>query len=249
MIPRRASLLNSVDASGVRTVTILCYHRFNDVRSKLSTSARDFTEQMEYLAANGYNVVALRDLPAILRGESPMPPKAVAITIDDGYRSTYEVAFPILVRYGFPATLFLYSDMAGLPAGMTWTQMKELTASGLIDVQPHSKSHANLALRRADESDVAYLERLRQEIEVPSAEIERRLGQSVYGFAYPYGDASETVTDLIKRRSISVAFTVSPGGNAFFAYPLLLRRTMIYGDDGLSGFRSKLAVFSPSGVR
>jgi peptidoglycan/xylan/chitin deacetylase (PgdA/CDA1 family) len=117
-------------------------HRFNDVRGKLSTSAREFTEQMEYLAVNGYNVVALRDLPAILRGESPMPPKAVAITIDDGYRSTYEVAFPILVRYGFPATLFLYSDMAGLPAGMTWAQMRDLIASGLIDVLAHSKSHS-----------------------------------------------------------------------------------------------------------
>lgn len=248
VIPLRASLLNSVDANGVRTVTILCYHRFNDVRSKLSISARDFTEQMEYLAVNGYNVIALRDLPAILRGEAPMPPKAVAITIDDGYRSTFEVAFPILVRYGFPATLFLYSDMAGLPAGMTWNQMKELTASGLIDVQPHSKSHSNLALRRTDESNAAYLERLRQEIEQPSAEIERRLGQTVYSFAYPYGDANDTVTDLIARRRISVAFTVSPGGNPFFAYPLLLRRTMIFGDDGLAGFRSKLAVSSPSGV-
>ena len=248
-IPLKPSLLNSVDAKGVRTVTILCYHRFNDGRSKLSVSARDFAEQMEYLAANDYNVVALRDLPAILRGELPMPPKAVAISIDDGYRSTFEVAFPILVRHGFPATLFLYSDLAGLPAGMTWSQMKEMKTSGLIDIQPHSKSHANLSLRQADEAERAYVERVRQEIEVPSGEIERRLGQAVYGFAYPYGDASETVTDLIRRRSISVAFTVSPGGNAFFAYPLLLRRTMIYGDDGLAGFRSKLAVFSPSGVR
>jgi hypothetical protein len=57
------------------------------------------------------------------------------------------------------------------------------------------------------------------------------------------------VTDLIKRRNISVGFTVSAGGNAFFSYPLLLRRTMIYGDDDLAGFRAKLAVFSSNGVR
>jgi peptidoglycan/xylan/chitin deacetylase (PgdA/CDA1 family) len=248
VIPLKGSLLNSVDPKGVRTITILCYHRFNDGRSKLSLSAREFTEQMEYLAANDYHVVALRELPAMLRGEVPMPPRAVAISIDDGYRSMVEVAYPILQRYGFPATLFLYSDLAGLPAGLTWAQMKDMMASGLIDVQPHSKSHGNLALRQADESEQRYAERVRQEIEVPSTEIERRLGQAIYGFAYPYGDATETVTDQIKRRNIEIAFTVSPGGNPFFAYPLLLRRTMIFGDDGLTGFRNKLAVFAPNGV-
>jgi peptidoglycan/xylan/chitin deacetylase (PgdA/CDA1 family) len=249
VIPLKPTLLNSVVANGVHTVVILCYHRFNDGSSKLSVSAQDFAEQMEYLAANDYNIVALRDLPAILRGELPMPARAVAISIDDGYRSTYEVAFPILVRHGFPATVFLYSDMARLPAGLTWSQMLEMTASGLIDVQPHSKTHSNLTLRQAGESERAYLERLRQEIEVPSVETEKRLGQTVFGFAYPYGDANETVTDLIKRRNISVGFTVSAGGNAFFSYPLLLRRTMIYGDDDLAGFRAKLAVFSSNGVR
>jgi len=249
VIPLKPTLLNSVDAKGVRTLTILCYHRFDNGRSKLSVSSGDFAEQMEYLAANGYNVVALKDLPAILRGEQPMPPKAVVITIDDGYRSTYETAYPILARHGFPATVFLYTDFAGLPAAMTWPQLKEMTASGLVDVQPHSKTHANLLLRKPDEADRSYVERLRQEIELSRAEIERRLAQSVYAFAYPYGDANETVTDLIRKNGIDVAFTVSPGGNAFYAYPLMLRRTMIFGDDSLSEFRNKLAVYSRNGAR
>jgi peptidoglycan/xylan/chitin deacetylase (PgdA/CDA1 family) len=250
VIPLKPSLLNSVDAKGVvRTLAVLCYHRFDDGQSKLSVSARDFAEQMDYLAANGYNIVALKDLPAILRGELPMPPKAVAITIDDGYRSTYEIAYPVLLKHRFPATVFLYTDFAGLPAGLTWAQMNEMAASGLIDIQPHSKTHANLTLRQGDEADRAYVERLRQEIDAPSAEIERRIGRQVYAFAYPYGDANETVNELVRRRGISVAFTVNPGGNPFYAYPLMLRRTMIFGDDGLAGFRKKLAVFTSSGER
>jgi peptidoglycan/xylan/chitin deacetylase (PgdA/CDA1 family) len=248
VIPLKVSSLNSVGQMGVRTLAILCYHRFGNGRSKLSVSVQDFSEQMQYLAAQGYNVVSLRDLPAILRGELPMPPKAVAITIDDGYRSTFEIAYPILARHGFPATVFLYTDFAGLPDAMTWPQMMEMSASGLIDIQPHSKTHANLSLRPSGESDRSYAERLRQEIEVPSAEIERRLGQSIYAFAYPYGDANETVTELIKGHGIEVALTVSPGGNPFYAYPLMLRRTMVYGDDGPAEFRSKLAVFARNGV-
>lgn len=249
VIPLKPTLLNSVDAAGVRTLAILCYHRFDDSRSKLSVSARDFAEQMQYLAANGYRVVSLKDVPAMLRGEAPMPPKAVVITIDDGYRSTFDTAYPILLRHRFPATVFLYSDMAELPAGMKWAQMKEMAASGLIDIQPHSKTHANLSVRLPEETDRAYVERLRQEVEAPINEIERRTGQQIFAFAYPYGDANEAVTELIKRRGISIGLTVSPGGNPFFAYPLLLRRTMIYGDDGLAGFRSKLAVFAQNGAR
>lgn len=249
VIPLKARLLNSVEAGGVRTLAVLCYHRFDDGRSKLSVSARDFAQQMDYLARNGYNVIALKDVPAILRGELPMPPKAVAITIDDGYRSTYEVAFPILARHGFPATVFLYTDFAGLPAAMNWAQMKEMSASGLIDIQPHSKTHSNLTLRQDGESDRAYAERLKQEIDVATSQIERRLGQSIHSFAYPYGDANETVTELVSKRGIAVAFTVSPGGNPFYAYPLMLRRTMIFGDDSPGDFANKLAVVDRNGAR
>jgi peptidoglycan/xylan/chitin deacetylase (PgdA/CDA1 family) len=216
----------------------------------LSVGAVDFAEQMAYLAGNGYNVIALKDVPAILRGEAPMPPKAVAITIDDGYRSTFDIAAPILARHGFPATVFLYTDFAGLPAALTWSQMKEMTASGLIDIQPHSKTHANLTLRPvADESERSYLERLRREIEASSAEIERHLGLTAHAFAYPYGDANESALELVKRRGIGMGFTVSPGGNPFYAYPLLLRRTMIFAEDDLERFRDKLSVFARNGAR
>jgi peptidoglycan/xylan/chitin deacetylase (PgdA/CDA1 family) len=249
VIPLKAAILNRVGAGSVRTLTVLCYHRFDDVaRSKLTVSAADFAAQMEFLAAHGYHVVALKDVPAILRGDAPMPPKAVAITIDDGYRSTYDIAFPVLFRHRFPATVFLYTDFAGLPAAMNWSHLKHMTDSGLIDVQPHSKTHANLALRGADESDRAYVERLRREIDFPGAEIERRLGKAIYAFAYPYGDASEIVAEQVRRGGIEIALTVSPGGNPVYSYPLLLRRTMVFGDQGIDEFRAKLAAQSLNGV-
>ena len=249
VIPLKASSLNSVDGSGVRTLAVLTYHRFGSARSKMTMTPEVFAEQMAYLAAQGYNIVPLREVPAILRGELPMPPKAVAITLDDGFRSTFEIAWPILKRHGFSATVFLYSDFAGLPEAMTWGQMKEMSASGLIDIQAQSKTHSNLSLRLAGESERAYAERVRDEIDSSTAEIERRLGGGSYAFAYPYGDANETVIEMIQHRGISVAFTVSAGGNAFYSYPLLLRRTMIFGDDSLADFRGKLAVFARHGER
>ena len=59
----------------------------------------------------------------------------MVITIDDGYESTYRHAFPILKRHGFPATVFVYTDFLGGGDALTWPQLQEMSASGLIDVQ------------------------------------------------------------------------------------------------------------------
>jgi hypothetical protein len=63
-------------------------------------------------------------------------------------------------------------------------------------------------------------------------------------YAFPYGDVNETVVELLKRQSVRVGVTVTPGGNASFAYPFMLRRSMVFGGDGIDVFRSKLATFT-----
>jgi peptidoglycan/xylan/chitin deacetylase (PgdA/CDA1 family) len=84
---------------------------------------------MEYLAQNGYRVITMKQLERFLEGKEPLPKKTVVITIDDGYRATYQVAFPILKKYGFPATVYLYSDFVGAADAMTWAQMQEMVRS------------------------------------------------------------------------------------------------------------------------
>lgn len=248
VIPSRPRNPLGIGPTTIQTVPVLCYHRFG-ARGKLSVTPAAFEQQMEYLAKNGYRVITLAQLAAFLAGNEPLPKRSVVITIDDGYRSTYDVAFPILKRYGFPATVFLYTDFVGLPDALTWAQMQEMMRSGLVEIQPHSKSHANLTLRLPRETDAQYRERLRSEVESPIATIRTRLGAGSQAFAYPYGDVTESVADMLARGNVRLGFTVTPGGNPFFAYPLMLRRTMIYGEDDLAGFRAKLAVSSPRPAR
>jgi hypothetical protein len=59
-------------------------------------------------------------------------------------------------------------------------------------------------------------------------------------FALPFGDANETVLASLTRQNYNLAVTVNPGGNAFFSQPLMLRRTMIFGDHDLDAFKAKL---------
>ena len=243
VIPLRSHNPIGVHVDGYQTVPILCYHRFGPRASKLTVTPAAFAAQMDYLARNGYHVVPLTRLPGFLAGNEPLPRKSVVITIDDGYRATSDIAFPILKKHGFPATVFLYSDFVGASDALTFTQMKELLASGLIDIQPHSKTHTNLTLRLPDESEVKYRERLRQEVDVPIGVIHDRLAHASIAYAYPYGDVNEPVVDLLARRGVALGLTVTPGGNGFFAYPYLLRRTMVFGNEDLDSFKAKLVTF------
>ena len=238
-----------VFANGYQTVPILCYHRFGTKTSKLNVTPAAFEQQMEWLARNGYTVVTLARLARFLDGKEALPAKSVAITIDDGYRSSYEIAYPILRKYGFPATVFLYTDFVGASDAMTWAQMKDMTSSGLVTIQPHSKSHANLTQRLPNETDARYRDRIRREVDAPVTVIKERLAEPIFAFAYPYGDVNEYVVDLLVKDSVGQGVTVTPGGNPFYAYPYMLRRTMIFGNDDLDAFKAKLVTFVRTGAR
>ena len=236
-----------VYTDGFQTIPVLCYHRFGSRASKLTVTPAAFTAQMDYLARNGYHVLALKDLGGFIAGREPLPKKSVIITIDDGYRATYDIAYPVLKKFGFPVTVFLYTDFVGAGDALTYPQMKELIGSGLVDVQPHSKTHSNLTLRLADETEAKYRDRLRREVDAPVDVIRDRLALASYAYAYPYGDVNELTVDYLSRRGVSLGLTVTPGGNGFFAYQYMLRRTMIFGNEDLDAFKAKLVTFSRAG--
>lgn len=182
-------------------------------------------------------------MPDFLSGKRPLPPRAVIITFDDGHVSSYHHAYPILRKHGFAATFFVYTDFLGSGEGLTWAQINEMSKSGLIDIQSHSKSHANLVVRLAGESDQRYAERIHAELRTPREVIERHVPGKVTHHAFPFGDANQVVLDRLVQTGHQLGLTVNPGSNAFFSYPLMLRRTMIFGGASLESFRSALQVF------
>jgi peptidoglycan/xylan/chitin deacetylase (PgdA/CDA1 family) len=244
VIPLRPGNPMGVHVNGYQTVPILCYHRFGPRASKLTVTPAAFAAQMDYLARNGYRVISLADLAGFLEARQPLPRKTVAITIDDGYRASYDIAYPVLKQHGFPATVFLYSDFVGASDAMTWAQMKEMTASGLVDIQPHSKTHSNLTLRLPGETETTYRERIRREIDAPISAIRERLAEASFTYAYPYGDVNDAVIGELTRAGVKQGVTVTPGGNGFFAYPFTLRRSMVFGNEDLDAFKAKLVTFN-----
>ncbi|MBV1905362.1 MAG: polysaccharide deacetylase family protein [Pseudomonadales bacterium] len=244
-IPLNTLNAASVFPDGYQLVPILCYHQFVDAsvsRSAMQVSARAFERQMEYLANNGYHVIPFSRLQGYLSGKQPVPPKSVVITIDDGYKSVFETAFPILKKFGFNATLFLYTDFVGGGAALSWNSIRAMQATGLIDVESHSSTHTSL-VQLPKETTQQYGLRIAYEVVNAEKVIQRSLNRKTRYYAYPFGDTSELVMDTLRINDYPLAATVQRGSNAAFTSPLLLRRNMIYASDDIKKFASQLKVF------
>jgi peptidoglycan/xylan/chitin deacetylase (PgdA/CDA1 family) len=111
---------------------ILTYHRFHETGADGALSAAAFAEQLEYLRAH-YSLISLSALREILERGASLPPGAAVITIDDGYRDAYEIAFPLLRRYGAPATVFV---VTGFLDGCTWL-WPDQTRCALLSARTH----------------------------------------------------------------------------------------------------------------
>lgn len=241
VVPLRSPNPGGIGPDSYQTVPVLCYHRFGTGGGRMVVSPARFAAQMQWLVDNGYRVVRLAHLADYLAGRGPLPPRAVVVTVDDGYASFHQHAWPVLRRLNLPATVFVYTDFIGAgSSALSWAQLQDMAATGLVDVQVHSKTHRNLIERGAFESDERYRQSLEQEIRVPRELLEQRLPTPVRHFAFPFGDANEQVLDLLARQRYQLAVTVTPGGNPFFAQPLMLRRTMIFGDHDLQDFQARV---------
>lgn len=243
VIPLKPQNPTGIYPDGYQTIPILCYHRFGEGYEKMAISAKNFREQMQYLKDNDFHVIAMKDIYDFVNGMSSLPKKSVIITIDDGYRSTFEVAYPILKDFNFPATVFLYTDFMGAGDALSWQQTSEMAESKIIDFQPHSKTHPNMSLPKINESDNEYKIRIKNEIDSPTEKIEKYIKTPLHTFAYPYGDTNEMIIEYLKKIKYKLGVTVQPGGNATFAHPYMLHRTMIFGDHTIADFEKSLVTF------
>ena len=224
-----------------QTVPVLVYHQFAEKSTnKMTVSREAFEAQMRLLREKGYRVIPLAQLLAFAELRAQIPEKSVVITIDDGWRSTYDIAFPILRRFGYPATLFVYTKLVtGGAKTLSWEQLREMADQGL-DVQCHTVSHRNLALPQEGESPEQYLAAVQREIDDATRLIEQKTGRRPTVLAYPYGDTNGLAIELLRRRGYRAAFTVVREANPFFAPPFRFSRSMVYGDHDLARFEKNL---------
>lgn len=222
---------------------VLMYHRVRArAREPFSVAPEAFAQQMAWLAAEG-RAVSLDAVCAARRGERTLPPGAVLVTIDDGYRDVYTAALPALRAHGVPAVLFVTvgavreqaGDAADEDAHVSWGELAALEVGG-VAVCSHGWTHRSLAQLSAGEID-AELQRSR-------AVLRERLGAGSPAFAYPFGtraDYSAATAAAVARAGYALAFTAQHGAVGAGADTLALPRIKVEGGEGLWLFRRLVA--------
>lgn len=209
-VPMKRSMFRtpSVASAGL---PILTYHSLDESGSVISTAPSLFQRQMASLAGSGYQTLTLSEAARYLASGEAWPEKSVVLTFDDGYENVYREALPVLVGYGFRATIFPIAeycgrcldapgmaDTVGRRPFMDWPTIREMHGYG-IEFGAHTLSHPHLTqipLREAE-----------REIVASKHQVEDCLGEAVEVFAYPYGSYNAQIKSLVSRHFLSAVST------------------------------------------
>lgn len=230
-------------------IPILMYHAVKEGKSDprpyydTNVSPPVFARQMEQLRDGGYRTLGLGQALEMLRsGDAGQ--KFVVITFDDGYRDFYEMAFPILARCQFTATVFLITGKTSdRPASfkdkecLTWREVRELGSKG-ISFGSHTVTHRELKLLN--------IEQVYAELEDSKKTIEDQIGAAVQSFSYPYAfpEANQQFTRQLRELLLKCGYengvttilgTAKSGTDQFF-----LPRLPVNSWDDSQFFRAKL---------
>jgi len=228
VIPLKEQNKGGLAADGYQVVPVLVYHHFaKDCNSPFCIPPAVFDQQMRYLKDNGYRVVTMSEFLGFLQYRHALPKKSVVIAIDDGYRSAYNFGYPILKKYGFTATLFIYTDFVGISKkAITWNQLNEMKADG-FEIGSQTLSHTDLTKKREGEDETEYMARIKRELLGSKQILDQKLKQKTIYLALPYGRYNQTVLEISDRVGYKLGFSVKRGGNPFFGDPLSLKREQI----------------------
>ncbi len=200
-------------------VIVFGYHRFEQKvrRPDTEITPAAFEAQMKELQDHKIPVIKMQDFLAWKRGEKDIPQHAAIITIDDGYETGYTVAWPILKKYGYPFTLFIYTEGVrggkfGGGAAMSWEQLGEMRDAG-VDIEAHSATHQDLRrpydkVTKKHLNPEEYQQWLDAEVGGSKATLEQKLGIQVNCFAVPFGYYNEKVKEACKKARFEAVFTV-----------------------------------------
>ena len=207
-------------------VVILLYHRVTGGRREIDLPPARFEQQLAWLAAND----------RVLRIDGVVDDAAgggVVLSFDDGTRDFTEVVLPLLVRYRTPAVLYLVTGAVdrGAAGDLSWGQLEEAVASGLVTIGSHTHTHADLSKATAAQAE--------EEMRRSKRLVEERLGVPCRHFAYPWSVGSPLADHVARRLFDSAALDAWRTNRRGAIDPFRLGRVPVLRSDGMRFFRAK----------
>ena len=278
----QTALVEDPHAFDGQSFRVLCYHDARDnLRETFKTwperaalDTKTLIDQFEWLRENGYHIVSLDAILAARNGGQKLPPKAILLSFDDGYASMYTHVYPLLKLFNYPAVIGLvgewmeqnkdgmvYYGDRWLPrqAFVTWPQLREMVASGLVEVGSHSYglhkgalsnpkgSQPSAAITRIYnpknqhyEDDSAYLARIQADLAKSSALIARETGKKPRVMIWPYGAYNLIGVEAAQKEGMPIIMTLEAGSNTPDQSLSRIRRSMLVYSDKVSDLKRNL---------
>ncbi len=232
---------NAVFAEGKVNIPILVYHNFNPtVPGSMTLKPSKLEAQIKWIKDNGFTVVPLKEVVAYLKDErSSLPPKAIVITVDDGWQSAYTYFVPLVKKYNIPVTLFIYPETISAGAhAMTWDELKELQKNPLIDIQSHTYSHPNFKQEKRHLSPESYDKFVTMELVKSKKILEEKLGTQMTLLAWPFGIYDSYLEKKAEEAGYLMAFSIDarPANKSY--RPMAEPRYMIVDGQSMKTFQA-----------
>lgn len=230
-------------------VAVLGYHDFSNTKSttEMRMKTAEFCRQMQFLKDSDICVISLQDFLEWRFGTRCLPERCVLITIDDGWKSVYTDAYPVLKAYGYPFTLFVYVRYIGVKgSSMTPEQIKEMMKHGAT-IGSHSWNHLYPSKwKRYKQSSVEYATQLQKELVDSRAKLQEWFG-NCSTYCYPGGYHTAPMRTTLKIADYQAAFTVIEKKVKCDVKAYQVNRYMVFGVD-TSIFRRAVNFAGQEGV-
>jgi len=212
-------------------LAVIMYHGFTDTENESTyvINAKRLEEDIIYLKDNGFSFVTPKDLTDFCDYGTPLPERCVMLTFDDGYLNNFLYAYPIIKKHNVKVTISpiaYYTDYHTKNhdpnpayAHMTWNQLREMSDSGLIDIQNHSYNMHSLgngrkgSARAVSETPADYREAFLHDLFQAHSAIRSHIGKEPIAYAYPFGSISFETRALLKCSGYRVSFSCEEGFN------------------------------------
>ncbi len=178
-------------------IIVLMYHRFNENKyPSTNIKLADFVEQINLIKKNQFKFVNPNDFDNNLLNEKNT--KKVLITVDDGFKSFYDHAWPILKKEEIPFIIFINTREVGTRGYMNWDQIKEIAKEQFVHIGNHGYSHEYLVDMKNDE--------IMNDINRATADYKNNIGYNSSFFSYPFGEYSNNLKTIVKNLGFKYAF-------------------------------------------
>jgi peptidoglycan/xylan/chitin deacetylase (PgdA/CDA1 family) len=185
---------NSIEDKGI---IVLMYHRFEENKyPSTNIKIKNFIEHLDLIKKNQFKFINPNNFEKVLLNQKDE--KKILLTIDDGFKSFYDNAWPILKGEAIPFILFVNTKEVGTSGYMNWAQINEIAKEEFVHIGNHSFSHEYLVDKKNEE--IIY------DINRAITDFKNNLGYNSLFFSYPFGEYSNDFKSIIRNFGFKYAF-------------------------------------------